>query len=147
MTTSPNARTRAASALVAGGLAALALALAPSASADGSGTGVDPGAARNDIGQLRRVDPGAARNDIGSEPTIDVRRLLNDIDDPAIAPRREPVTPPQGVAPADTGLTSDDSNPYVGLAIGALAGLALGGGATAVVASRRSHAHPAGQTA
>jgi len=132
MTTSPNARTRAASALVAGGLAALALALAPSASADGSGTG---------------VDPGAARNDIGSEPTVDVRRLLNDIDDPAIAPRREPVTPPQGVAPADTGLTSDDSNPYVGLAIGALAGLALGGGATAVVASRRSHAHPAGQTA
>jgi hypothetical protein len=121
---------------------ALGLAFVPAAAADSA----DPGAARNDIGQLRRVDPGAARNDIGSPPQVDVRRLLNDIDDPAVAPRPVPVTPVETVPVTDSGLSTDDSNPYVGLAIGALAGLGLGAGATAAVAIRRNHAHAAGQT-
>jgi hypothetical protein len=136
-------RTRSACALVAGGFVTLSLALVPAATADTD----DPGAARNDIGQLQRADPGAARNDIGTTPQVDVRRLLNDIDDPAVAPRPEPVPVPATVPVTDSGVTADDSNPYVGLALGALAGVGLGAGVTAAVAVRRSHTHAAGQAA
>jgi hypothetical protein len=125
-------------AFAAGGLIALALAVAPTATADSIGGGT--GAARNDIGAVHTTDPGAARNDVGATGThdpgpVDVGRLLNEIDNPLLAPKPESVP-----APSTTG-TADEPFPYVTLGLGAIAGLALGGGLTAAVVVRRHHAH------